>query len=198
MLIISIYSHIYTYICIYILVCTYRRLLDQGTHHLLTEHLVFFPSLLHSRFSQGDPWRARGTTGEGNSWFERLSNLRRAMACLPLLSSRERAIFALEHKAILGKRALSHPGRKQNDSREIWIKSLQSNVLSLTSKACLLFTQKAQTVQKYENFHAALSLSITTSLWGSFHFHFPNAPKWKNKLILWYLLIPWFSVFQVF
>ena len=118
---------------------------------------------------------------ERNSWIERLSNLRRAMACFPLLSSREREIFALEHKAIL-RRELSHPGRKQMTPGKIWIKSLQSNLLSQTSKACLLFTHKAQTVQKYENVHATLFLSITMSLW-SFHFHFPNAPKWKNKLI---------------
>ena len=65
---------------------------------------------------------------------------------------------------------------------EIWIKSLQSNVLFLTSKVCLLSTHKAQTVQKYENVHATFSLSITISLW-SFRFHFPNAPKLKNKLI---------------
>ena len=93
-----IYIHMHIHSCVYLQETSgsrhtpFTHRTPRASHHCSTPG---FPRVTH-----------RGPEvpqGEGNSWFERLSNLRRAMACLPLLSFREREIFALEHKAILGR-----------------------------------------------------------------------------------------------
>lgn len=112
-----IYLYIFThiYICIYILVCTYRRLLDQGTP-FTHKNISCFPSLLHSRFSQGDPRRGqRYHRGRGTPDLKGLATYVEPWHVF-LSSLPEKEIFALEHKAILGRGAF--PSWKEaNDSR---------------------------------------------------------------------------------